>query len=314
MSNSINNAIPFVPENTIDPAAGLNEAINIIDMLLQLRVLAVKQNAPPGSPALGDRYIVGTSPTGAWTGQSLKLAAYADGGWVFRTAWVAVSGTSVYINTGSDWVPSTAGSGAAWGGISGTLADQTDLAAALGGKEASLTAGSNITIDRTDPDNPVISASGGGGSGGMTNPMTTAGDIITGGAAGAAQRLAAGVDGQRLTMVSGAPAWAYDLGTTITESTTSRTAALTGLGNYIRFTNASASAFTIPPQSSVAWPADSEIHVRRAAAGNLTLTPGSGVTLNAPSGGSLVLTNAMTVTLKRVAADVWDVIGQTVPA
>lgn len=31
------------------------------------------------------------------------------------------------------------------------------------GKEWILTAGTNITIDRTDPDNPVISASGGGG-------------------------------------------------------------------------------------------------------------------------------------------------------
>ena len=57
-----------------------------------------------------------------------------------------------------------------------------------------------------------------------------------------------------------------------------------------------------------------EIHVRRAAAGDLTLIPGSGVSLNAPSGGTLVLTNNMTVTLKRVASNVWDVIGQTVAA
>lgn len=41
----------------------------------------------------------------------------------------------------------------------------------------------------------------------FANPMTTAGDLIAGGAAGAAQRLAAGTAGQVLTMVSGAPAW-----------------------------------------------------------------------------------------------------------
>ncbi|MDG9855600.1 DUF2793 domain-containing protein [Pseudomonas nitroreducens] len=98
----------------------------------------------------------------------------------------------------------------------------------------------------------------------------------------------------------------------VTESTTARTAGLTDNGTYLRFTNASASTFTIPPQSSVAWGATTEIHVRRAAAGNLTLEPGSGVTLNIPSGGTLVMTNNMTVTLKRVASDVWDVIGQTV--
>lgn len=178
---------------------------------------------------------------------------------------------------------------------------------------AMLVAGANVTLNYDDSSGTLtVSATGSGG--GMTNPMTTAGDIITGGAAGAAQRLGAGVNGQRLTMVAGAPAWAYDLGATITESTTARNAALTDVGNYLRHTNASASTYTILPQADVAWPDDAEIHVRRAAAGNLTLTPGSGVTLNAPSGGTLVMTNAMTVTLKRVAADVWDVIGQTVPA
>jgi hypothetical protein len=45
-------------------------------------------------------------------------------------------------------------------------------------------------------------------SGGLTNPMTTAGDVIVGGAAGAPARLAVGSSGQVLTVVSGAPAWA----------------------------------------------------------------------------------------------------------
>ena len=98
----------------------------------------------------------------------------------------------------------------------------------------------------------------------------------------------------------------------ITESTTSRTLGLTDAGTYIRHTNASASTVTVAPQASVSWASDTDIHIRRAAAGNLTLTPGSGVTLNAPAGGTLVLTDGMSVTLKRVTADEWDVIGQTV--
>ena len=99
----------------------------------------------------------------------------------------------------------------------------------------------------------------------------------------------------------------------VTESTTARTLATTDAGAYIRHTNASASTVTVAPQASQTWLANTEIHIRRAGAGNLTLTPGAGVTLNAPSGGTLVMTNAMSVTLKRVASDVWDVIGQTVP-
>lgn len=48
---------------------------------------------------------------------------------------------------------------------------------------------------------------GGSGGGGMTNPMTTAGDIIAGGTSGSPQRIAVGSDGQVLKVVSGVPAW-----------------------------------------------------------------------------------------------------------
>lgn len=102
--------------------------------------------------------------------------------------------------------------------------------------------------------------------------------------------------------------------TVVTDATTARTAVVGDAGSYLRFTNDAATAYTIAPQASVAWPVDAEVHVRRVASANLTLTPGSGVTLNAPSGGTLVMTNAMSVTLKRVADNVWDVIGQTVAA
>lgn len=101
---------------------------------------------------------------------------------------------------------------------------------------------------------------------------------------------------------------------TINETTTARTLGLGDAGAYVRHTNAAASTCTVPPQSSVAWAVDAEITLRRSAAGNLTITPGVGVTLNAPSGGTLVMTNNMTVSLKRAGVDVWDVIGQTVAA
>lgn len=100
----------------------------------------------------------------------------------------------------------------------------------------------------------------------------------------------------------------------ITKSATSQTALIEDAGKYLRFTNTAASTYTIAPQASVSWPAAAEITIRRAANANLTLAPGSGVTLNPPSGGTLVLSSNMTVTLKKVAADEWDVIGQTVAA
>ena len=122
----------------------------------------------------------------------------------------------------------------------------------------------------------------------------------------ARQVLAAGM---RTTVTGGGGA---SFAAVVTESTTARTLATTDAGAYIRHTNASASTVTVAPQASQTWLANTEIHIRRAGAGNLTLTPGAGVTLNAPSGGTLVMTDKMSVTLKRAASDVWDVIGQTV--
>lgn len=104
--SSVNNNIPFVPENTIDPAAGLNESINVIDALLQCRVLTVGTNVPPGSPASGSRYIVGTAPTGAWAGQANKLARWLDGMWTFFDAAIAVNldDDTLYIRGSAGWI------------------------------------------------------------------------------------------------------------------------------------------------------------------------------------------------------------------
>lgn len=83
MSDTPNNTIPLVPENTLDPAAGLNLALDVIDGLLQVSVLA-QQNDPPVSPANGDCYLVAVG-TGDWVGQDDKVARYdsVGAGWDF---------------------------------------------------------------------------------------------------------------------------------------------------------------------------------------------------------------------------------------
>lgn len=298
MANSVNNNLPLVPENAIDPAAGLNIPLaKGIDALVQTLAQTVGANSPPGSPAEGARYIVGTAPTGAWAGQANKLARYLDTAWEFYDARYALNAADGlwYVRSASTWAPLAGGGGgeantasnlgageglyaskvgvdlrfkslvaganvtlssdgdtvtinATGSGGSGTVTSvalsaptgfavsgspvtttgtlalafdtgyslPTDLAQAdwntafgwgdhaTAGYEKQLTAGANITIDRTDPDNPVISASA---SSGMTNPMTTAGDVIKGGTGGTPERLAIGTAGQVLTVVGGAPAW-----------------------------------------------------------------------------------------------------------
>lgn len=107
------------------------------------------------------------------------------------------------------------------------------------------------------------------------------------------------------------PATKQDKSAVIGTATT-RTLALADAWNYVRPGTTSAITLTVPTNASVAFEIGTEITVR--ALGNVTLAAASGVTLNAPSGGTLSMTARMTVTLKKVAADVWDVIGQTVAA
>ena len=54
------------------------------------------------------------------------------------------------LNAALDYVESLGGGSPAWGAITGTLADQTDLDAALDGKQATLVSGTNIkTVNGT---------------------------------------------------------------------------------------------------------------------------------------------------------------------
>lgn len=70
-------------EGTANSAALVNELLARI-VAGTIRVLSLGDNTPPGSPANFDAYILGGSPTGAWSGQANKIAVYADG-WKFMT-------------------------------------------------------------------------------------------------------------------------------------------------------------------------------------------------------------------------------------
>lgn len=73
------------------PAGGVR--IGNLKYGLGLRVFNQTTTAPPGSPAEGDAYIVGTGGTGAWAGHDRKLAIWETAAW---TILVPVDGWMVY--------------------------------------------------------------------------------------------------------------------------------------------------------------------------------------------------------------------------
>lgn len=84
------------------------------------------------------------------------------------------------------------------------------------------------------------------------------------------------------------------------------------VSKYVRMVGAAAKTATVSPNTTTALPAG-EWHIRNAGAGDLTIVAGSGVTINPPAGGTLVVPQNGTVTLKRISADLFDLLGQTVP-
>lgn len=96
----------------------------------------------------------------------------------------------------------------------------------------------------------------------------------------------------------------------VSEAGISRTATQADVGCYVRFTGAGAKTVTFTLAQS--WTSGQEIHItNRAASGLLTLAAGSGITLNPPKGGALVLAKGDAVTVKFVSASEADVMGST---
>lgn len=56
-------------------------------------VIAI-QNTPPGSPATGDRYWIGSSPTGAWSGHAYQIAVWNGSSWDFEAI---TKGDTAYV-------------------------------------------------------------------------------------------------------------------------------------------------------------------------------------------------------------------------
>lgn len=119
-----------------------------LDTLIQCNVISMALATPPGSPADGATYIVAASPTGAWAGKATNLARWSAvaGAWEFfapKEGWKAycLADDADHKFDGTAWVVAS-------GGGSGIV--------------ESIVAGTGVTVDDTDPANPVISATGGG--------------------------------------------------------------------------------------------------------------------------------------------------------
>lgn len=113
--------IPYIQASQATPEITHNEALYMLEALTHGAI--DRTNAPPGSPADGDVYLVGTAGSGAWAGRSNHIAVWMDGSWGFIPGFdddgaliaigAAHEGLTIYVHdenlyyrwTGSTWSP-----------------------------------------------------------------------------------------------------------------------------------------------------------------------------------------------------------------
>lgn len=90
---------------------------------------------------------------------------------------------------------------------------------------------------------------------------------------------------------------------------TAYTLVLADAGKVIEMNNASANTLTVPPNSSVAFPVGTKIDIVQTGAGETSIAPGSGVTLNSDTNKRKINAQWAAATLIKRGTDTWALIG-----
>ena len=83
MDETPNLELPYIMPSQAQKHVTHNEAIRMLDAVVQLSVEDRDLSAAPGSPTDGDRYIVKAAGSGSWSGKDNLIAAYQDNAWNF---------------------------------------------------------------------------------------------------------------------------------------------------------------------------------------------------------------------------------------
>jgi Protein of unknown function (DUF2793) len=127
MAQTAHLGITLVEQAQAQKEVTVNEAFGRIDAWLNNGAIASAINTPPTTPAAGDVYVIGASPTGAWVGHNKEIA-YFDQVWRFitpragSTVWM-LNLNQFQVFSGTDW-------GAATPSLTGTYSRMLEVTAA----------------------------------------------------------------------------------------------------------------------------------------------------------------------------------------
>ena len=110
MSSTTNLQLPYIDANQNQKTVTHNDALTMLDALVNAAVQTATLTAPPASPADGQRWIVASGGTGAWAGHDLTIAAWQDGAWAFYAPTLGtlafnIAGGALLVWSGTAWAP-----------------------------------------------------------------------------------------------------------------------------------------------------------------------------------------------------------------
>lgn len=99
--------LPYIVQGQAQKEVTHNQALNVLDGVVQLSAKNRTTTTPPGSPVEGDRWIVGTGATGAWAGKDGQIALWTDASWKFippLAGWVCfIEDEGLAVYAGGAW-------------------------------------------------------------------------------------------------------------------------------------------------------------------------------------------------------------------
>ncbi len=105
-------SLPYIMPSQAQKHVTHNEAIRLLDLMVQMTVADRTRSMPPDAPAIGARHIVGSSPAGDWAGQAGRIALREENAWAFfapQEGWraqVLAEGRDVVFD-GTAWIAPT---------------------------------------------------------------------------------------------------------------------------------------------------------------------------------------------------------------
>ena len=81
MSSTPRLQLPLLSTGQAQKEATVNESFQIFDVVAAGAVEEAPRDDPPASPVLGNCYIIGSAPSGDWSGKAQFVAAFTSGGW-----------------------------------------------------------------------------------------------------------------------------------------------------------------------------------------------------------------------------------------